>query len=448
MADLGADREAVRVSDTTSADPAGGLTALQGTALYVGAVLGTGVIALPALAAQVAGPASLVAWCALVVLSVPLAATFAALGARHPDAGGVSTYARLAFGERTAVVVGWCFFFTVPMGAAPAALFGGQYIAAATGGGNTTTTLAAAAMMALVTAANAAGLRVTGRLQLALAAMLTLLLLLSVTLALPHARWTNLTPFAPHGWSAIAPAAALLVWSFAGWEAITHLAAEFRRPARDLPRATALALAVVGVLYLAVAFAVVTVLGASAATADAPLGELMSQGLGGNARLLAAAAAVLLTLGTMNAYYAGVAKLGAALGRDGALPEWLARGSTAGEVPRRSLAVISTLTIPSLIATGVFHARTETLVSLTAGLIVTVYAVGVAAAVRLLPRRSKGRTAAMVALAAVVALLAATGVYLAWAAVVSTAALLYLRFKPRPIPSPQPEPTASAVGSQ
>ncbi|HVE11081.1 MAG TPA: amino acid permease, partial [Paraburkholderia sp.] len=52
----------------------GRLTALQGAALYIGAVLGTGVIALPALAAEVAGPASLIAWAALVVLSAPLAA--------------------------------------------------------------------------------------------------------------------------------------------------------------------------------------------------------------------------------------------------------------------------------------------------------------------------------------------------------------------------------------
>jgi amino acid efflux transporter len=89
--------------------PGRGITALQGTALYVGAVIGTGVIALPALAAEVAGPASLLAWLALVVVSAPLAATFAALGARHPDAGGVSTYVRLAFGEQAAAVVGWCF---------------------------------------------------------------------------------------------------------------------------------------------------------------------------------------------------------------------------------------------------------------------------------------------------------------------------------------------------
>jgi amino acid efflux transporter len=83
------------------------LTLPQGAALSIGAVLGTGVIALPALAAQIAGPASLLAWLLLIALSVPLASTFAALGARYPDSGGVSTYVRTAFGGRAAAVVGW-----------------------------------------------------------------------------------------------------------------------------------------------------------------------------------------------------------------------------------------------------------------------------------------------------------------------------------------------------
>ena len=52
-----------------------GMSVAQGGALTVGAVLGTGVISLPALAALEAGPASLVAWVALVLLSIPLATT-------------------------------------------------------------------------------------------------------------------------------------------------------------------------------------------------------------------------------------------------------------------------------------------------------------------------------------------------------------------------------------
>jgi len=128
----------------TVARPAAGLSLSHGIALYVGAVLGTGVIALPALAARVAGPASLIAWLALVIASIPLAATFAALGARHPDSGGVSTYARRAFGPRAAAVVGWWFYSAVPAGAPAAALFAGAYVESAFGGGKATVFLTAA----------------------------------------------------------------------------------------------------------------------------------------------------------------------------------------------------------------------------------------------------------------------------------------------------------------
>ncbi|WP_110945421.1 APC family permease [Streptomyces avicenniae] len=423
----------------------GRLSAVQGTALYVGAVLGTGVIALPSLAAEVAGPASLLAWLGLVVLSAPLAATFAALGARHPDAGGVATYARHAFGERAFAVVGWCFLLAVPPGASAAALFGGAYVAAAFGGGTTTTAVTALVLMTGVTAANAAGLKVTGRLQTVLAVLLVVLLLSAVALSLPDARAAHLEPFAPHGWTAVAPAAALLVWSFAGWEAITHLAGEFRRPARDLPRAAGAAVVIVGALYLLVAFAVITVLGPAAGDTEAPLGELMARAMGTDARFPAAAAAVLLTTGAMNAYYAGAANLAAALGRDGALPPWLSRGSAAGEIPRRGLGLVAALGLASLTAVLVTGVGTDRLVLLTTGSFVTVYAVGVAAALRLLPRRTAGHRAAVVASGAVVLMVAMSGVYLLWPLAVATAALLYrARRVRRAVREPLPEPRVVA----
>nr|WP_119611931.1 amino acid permease [Streptomyces acidiscabies] len=409
--------------------PVGRLTLWQGAALYIGAVLGTGVIALPSLAARAAGPASLLAWLGLVLLSIPLATTFAALGARYPDGGGVSTYVRHAFGARAAAVVGWCFYFAVPAGAPAAGMFAGAYVATAVGGGRRTVVITAAVLLILVAVANGFGLTVTGRMQLTLAVLLVALLLVAVATALPHAHVRNLYPFAPHGWPAIGSAAALLVWSFAGWEAITHLAADFRRPARDLPRATALAVAVVGVLYLAVATTSVLVLGPAAGTSEAPLSELLALGIGGTVHTLSAAAALLLTLGTMNAYFAGAAKLGAALGRDGALPAWLSQGSSVGEVPRRSLAVVSGLSGLALTIATVASVGPQPLVLLTTGSFVTVYALGTAAALRLLPRGSLPHRSALLTLIAVVALLVMTGWYLLWPLIVTASALCYLRWR-------------------
>ncbi len=401
-----------------------GLTVSQGAAVSIGAVLGTGVIALPALAAQIAGPAALLAWAALIALSVPLAATFAALGARYPDTGGVSTYVRNAFGGRAATVVGWCFYLAVPIGAPAAAGFAGGYVASAFGGGTRTDVLTTIGLIALVGGANMFGVKVSGRVQLGLAILLVGLLLTATLTALPHAHAANLHPFAPHGWAAVGPAAAVLVWGFAGWEAVTSLAADFRRPARDLPRATAIAIVVVGALYLGLAAVSQLVLGPAAGSTAAPLAELLAIGVGGPARVFTAIAALLLTAGAMNAYFAGAARLGAALGRDGGLPAWFARGSRAGEVPRRSLAVICALSLLSLAVVTVAGLGLRAATLLTTGSFVLVYVLGTAAAVRLLPA-GWGRRAAVVALAAVVVLLFMTGVYVAWTLGVAAAALTY-----------------------
>jgi amino acid efflux transporter len=415
---------------TVTAPPVGhsapaSLTVPQGAALSIGAVLGTGVISLPALAAELAGPASLLAWLALVLLSVPLAATFAALGSRYPDGGGVSTYARRAFGRRAAAVVGWCFYFAVPVGAPAAAMFAGHYVADVLGGGARTALLTATAITLVVAVANLLGLKVSGRLQLGLASVLLVLLVVATVAALPYADLANLQPFAPHGWAAVGSAAALLVWAFAGWEAVSSLAADYRRPERDLPKATAITVVVVGVLYLAIAGTSILVLGSAAGASAAPLSDLLALGIGGPVRAITAVVAVLLTIGAMNAYFAGAAKLGAALGRDGALPVWFARGSAAGEIPRRSLLVVSGLALLSLAAFVALGLDIEALVLLTTGAFSLVYAVGTASALRLLPGRTWAHRAALGALVAVVGLLVLTGVYLVWALALSAAALAY-----------------------
>ncbi|MGH8201078.1 MAG: amino acid permease [Steroidobacteraceae bacterium] len=405
---------------------AGGLTWLQGTALYIGAVLGTGVIALPALAAKTAGPASLVAWLALILLSIPLAATFSALAARYPDAGGVATCVKLAFGSYPAAIVGWCFLFAVPVGAPAAAMFAGAYVQAAIGGGASTLMLTAFALVLGITLVNAFGVTISGKVQVFVAALLIAFLLLAVSTSLPHAQLRNLHPFAPHGWLAVAPAAGLLVWSFAGWEAITYLAAEFRQPAHDMPTAAAAAVIVIGVLYFAVAAATILVLGMGAAATSAPLALLLAVGIGGPVKTLAAVAALLLTAGTMNAYFAGAAKLGAALGRDGALPDWFAHGSEAGGIPRRALLSLAGLTLIVLIATAVAHVHVEALVLMTTGAFVIVYILGTAAALRLLEPGTWARRAALLALIFDILLLATTRLYLLWSVGIAACAVCYL----------------------
>ncbi len=398
----------------------------EGVALYLGAVLGTGVLGLPALAADTAGPAALLAWGGVALLSAPLAATFAALAARHPDAGGISTFARRAFGRRAAAVTGWWFYLGVPLGGVPAAaLFAGAYVAAAVGAGHATAVVAGGALFLTAVIANLVGLRLSGRLQLLLSGLLIVLLVAAVAFSAPHAQSSNLHPFAPHGWDAIAPTALLLVWSFTGWEAVTHLAGEFAHPARDVRRATATAVVAIGVLYLAVAAATALILGPVAGRTDAPLALLLSQAFGGSATSVAAVVAVVVTFGTMNTWLASFAKLGAALGRDGVLPAWLAHGSRAGEVPRRSLIAVAALSMAALLALGIGGLSVRPALLLTTACFVAVYAIAAAAGVRLLPPGA-GRRCATVSLLLALVLAWTAGWYLLWPATLAGGALWYV----------------------
>ena len=96
---------------TSKNQPAGPqyLTTSRGAALYIGALLGPGLLLLPGLAAAEAGPASILAWLALLGLSGLFAAVFAALGRHVPSAGGVMGYVTAGLGPRAGRATGWMF---------------------------------------------------------------------------------------------------------------------------------------------------------------------------------------------------------------------------------------------------------------------------------------------------------------------------------------------------
>ncbi|MFC7479883.1 APC family permease [Luedemannella flava] len=284
-------------------------------------------------------------------------------------------------------MVGWWFYVAVPVGVLAGAIIGGQYVAAAVGGDDGMVLLIAGTLLFIAFAANYVGLRLSGRLQLLLVSLLVLLLLVTMLTAAPHATVANFQPFAPHGCLAIGTAASVL-YAFAGWEAASHLSAEFRHPARHIGLATAMTLAIVGVLYVGLTATVFGVLGPEAARTDVPLTLLLERGMGPATRVATAAAAVFLTLGAINAYIAGGARLGAALGRDGALPRWLATGGSAGDVPRRSLTAQAIACAVTGVASVVRRLDLDTLMRATSACLVAVTAAGMFAAVRLLPRRT------------------------------------------------------------
>ena len=173
------------------------LGVLRGSALYIGALIGPGLLLVPALAAQAAGAASIIAWAGLLVLSAPLAITFAALGVRHPVAGGVSAYVRAGLGERAAAVTGGWFLTAVFLGAPAVSLIGGYYVADLTGSGTVVATLVGLAMFGAVLTANVLGLRVSSGFQLALSSVLIVVMAVAIAVALPFPRRRQLDAVCP-----------------------------------------------------------------------------------------------------------------------------------------------------------------------------------------------------------------------------------------------------------
>ncbi|MEU6720926.1 amino acid permease [Nonomuraea sp. NPDC046802] len=399
----------------------GHMGAAQGTALLVGAVLGPGMLVLPHLAAAAAGPASVLAWAGLLALSVPVALTFAALGARYPGGGGVASFVRLAFGRHAAAVAGWWFYGAVPIGTVAGALVGGQYVEACLG---LDATLAACLILAAAFAANAAGLRTSGGLQIGFVALLVALLAAAVIIAAPHADRANFVPFAPYGAAGVVSAAGVLMFAFVGWEAASHLSAEFADRRRGLLRATVVTLIVITLLYAGVCVTSIGVLGPG--MTGVPLTAMLETGIGAAARPVTGVAAVLLTFGAVNTYLAGASRLGAALARDGALPGWFAAGGEPGRTPYRSLGLLAVLSVPVL----VWAVDLDLLMRATSACLAAVTAAGVAAAVRMLPP-GRHRTTAVVGAGLSVVALAFCGFYLVVPAVLAVVAVTVLRVNAR-----------------
>ena len=399
------------------------LSVPRGAALYIGALIGPGLLLVPALAADAAGPASVIAWAGLLALSAPLAVTFGALGVRYPVAGGVSAYVREAFGHTASAVTGAWFIAAVVFGGPAVALIGGYYVADLTGSGTGLAVAVAVAMYAVVLSANAAGLRLSSGFQLVLSSVLVGVVAVAVAVALPGRATDNWSPFAPHGWWAVGTAANILIWLIIGWEAMAQLAGEFRDPARDLPRAMALAFVVITVLY--VGLAVATIVTAATRDSRVPLADLMAVGFGGAGRHATAVLAVALTMGTMNIYTGAAARLAAALAQERALPAWLG-GDAELSIPRRPLVALGATAAVLLSALAAGVGNTSDLIRATSACFIVVYVLALASAVRMLTGIL--RAAAIVALASV---LVVAGFSEAYLLVPAATALLVLALRRR-----------------
>ena len=209
----------------------------QGIGLLSTSLLGTGVFAVPALAALVAGNNSLWAWPVLIILVFPIAIVFAILGRHYPSAGGVAHFVGMAFGSRLERVTGWLFLSVIPVGLPAALQIAAGFGQAMFGWHSWQLLLAELGTLALVWYIGTRGASSSANLQTVIAGLIVALIV---------AIWwagdikpANI-PFPAPGnieLTGLFAALSVMFWCFVGLEAFAHLASEFKNPERDFPRA-------------------------------------------------------------------------------------------------------------------------------------------------------------------------------------------------------------------
>jgi basic amino acid/polyamine antiporter, APA family len=299
---------------------------LSATMVVVGGIIGGGIFFTPAEVARTlpSGGWILAVWMFGGLIALAGALTFAELGAMLPDAGGPFVYIRHAFGRMAAFLYGWMILTTIASAAAAAvalafARYVGRFFDLAPVGGATAVALV---VLLVLTAVNYRGLELGAAVQNTL--VLSKLLALAALVVGVVVLWNRMpgvpTPAAnvPPLASGLAAALVPVLFSVGGWENLNMVAGEVRDPARSIPRALALGIAIVMLCYLGVNVAYLHALGrdgmAASASVAADTAIRMIGSLGGT---LITIAAMVSILGLVNVVLLATPRIFYAMARDG-----------------------------------------------------------------------------------------------------------------------------------
>jgi APA family basic amino acid/polyamine antiporter len=299
----------------------------------LGAMIGAGIFAALAPAAQAAGSGLLIGLALAAVVAYCNATSSARLAARYPASGGTYVYGRERLGDFWGYLAGWGFIVGKTASCAAMALTVGSYVWP-----GQAHAVAVAAVVAL-TVVNYAGVQKSAVLTRVIVAVVLAVLAAVVVAALTSGAFDparlGIGDDATVG--GVLQAAGLLFFAFAGYARIATLGEEVRDPARTIPLAVPVALGITLVVYAAVAVAVLTVLGAEGlAQAAAPLSDAARAAGADRLVPVVRAGAALAALGSLLALILGVSRTTLAMARDRHLPHALAAVHPRFKVPHRA----------------------------------------------------------------------------------------------------------------
>lgn len=297
-------------------------------------MIGAGIFAALAPAARAAGAGLLIGLAAAGVVAYCNASSSARLAALYPASGGTYVYGRERLGEFWGYLAGWGFVVGKTASCAAMALTVGTYAWPAHAH------IVAVMSVLALTVVNYFGVQKSTWLARSIVATVLLVLMAVIFAAFgsgPPDLVANLTTLQGISAGGVLQSAGLLFFAFAGYARIATLGEEVRDPARTIPRAILVALAVTLTVYAAVAVAVLAVLGPRRVAATAtPLVDAVRVAGAGWLVPIVSVGAVLAALGSLLSLLLGVSRTALAMARDRHLPHQLDAVHPRFAVPHRA----------------------------------------------------------------------------------------------------------------
>lgn len=336
------------------------LGALDLTMLGVGAIIGTGVFVLTGVAAaKYAGPALIISFIIAGMACAFAALCYSEFASMIPESGSAYTYSYVAFGELIAWILGWDLILEYGLASsAVASGWSGYFQGLLSGFGihlptaltsafdptkGTFIDLPAVVIIFLVTLLLSRGVKESAKFNAIMVVVKVAVVLLFIAVGVWYVEPVNWEPFMPFGFSGVVTGAAVVVFAYFGFDAISTAAEEVKNPQRNLPIGILSALTICTVLYIIVSLVLTGIVPFDQLNVKDPVAfALMFIGQDWAAGLISLGAIVGITTVLIVMMF-GQTRLFYAMSRDGLLPKGLSSVHPKTHVPTFSTRITGLL---------------------------------------------------------------------------------------------------------
>ncbi|WP_135667112.1 amino acid permease [Halorhabdus rudnickae] len=293
-------------------------------AISIGAMVGSGIFILPALALKMAGPAVVLAYILAALVVLPAALSKAEMATAMPEAGGTYLYIERGMGPLLGTIAGIGTWFALSFKGALALVGGVPYLLLYFELPIKPVALALAAVLILV---NLLGAKQTGRLQVIIVGIMLAAMAWFVGGSLGSVQGASFEGFLGSGAGGILEATGFVFVSYAGVTKIASVAEEIEDPDRIIPRGMIWSLGFTTLLYVLVVAVIVGVDPAGIVGSNTPVADVAEATMSTPGVIAVVLAAIFALISTANAGLLSSSRYPFAMSRDDLAPPTFAKVS-------------------------------------------------------------------------------------------------------------------------